>query len=184
MRTPFSTVTSLDAVTSDVKDFNKQAESFYDSVAETVRSRKLAPRDFVRSWNFIDSILSRYAKFNQVRDARFAKLGIAKEEAPAGTGIDCVMANGPYMASFAEFRSAGTESSPIISRYKTSSQCEASSYGPKFSRAVSIEEGEWRRVHVSGTASVSPNGETLNALDIRANVAHVMETVRELLDIS
>ncbi len=155
----------------------------YDAIAEVMRARKLASRDFVRSWNFIDSILSRYAQFNEVRDLRFAKLGIAKEEAPAGTGIDCVM-NGSLMAGFAEFRSAGAESSPKISHYKTSSQCEASSYGPKFSRAVSVEEGKWRRVHVSGTASVSPEGKTLNASDIRANVEHVMETVRELLDIS
>lgn len=91
MKTPFSTVTTLDAVMSDAEDFGKQVESFYDAVDETVRSRKLAIEDFVRSWNFVDSILSRYSEFNRVRDARFAKLDIAKERAPAGTGIDCVL---------------------------------------------------------------------------------------------
>lgn len=128
MKTPFSTFIGLDAVTSDAKSFEKQVESFYDSIAETMRTKKLAPRDFVRSWNFIDSILSRYAKFNEVRDARFAKLAIVKEDAPAGTGIDCVMTGGPLMAGFVEFRSAGTESEPKKTFYKTSSQCEASSY--------------------------------------------------------
>lgn len=88
------------------------------------------------------------------------------------------------MAAFAEFRSPGRVSAPVIEFYKTPSQCEASSYGPKFSRAASVEEGAWRRVHVSGTASVSPDGKTLNSNDIRANVAHTMETVRELLDVS
>ena len=88
------------------------------------------------------------------------------------------------MISFAEFRSAGSESAPKTVRYKTSAQCEASAYGPKFSRAAYVEEGGWRRVHVSGTASVSPEGKTLNSGDISTNVAHTMETVRELLDIA
>lgn len=83
LKTEHSTVTTLDAVVSSEKGFKKQVESFYDDLSETLRGRKLATRDFVRSWNFIDSILSRYAEFNGVRDARFSKLGIKKEEAPA-----------------------------------------------------------------------------------------------------
>lgn len=91
LKTPYSTVTTLDAAASSAKGFKKQAESFYDDVAQVLRDRKIPTRDFVRSWNFIDSILSRYAEFNEVRDARFAKLGLSKNEAPAGTGIDCVL---------------------------------------------------------------------------------------------
>ncbi|MFB0964908.1 MAG: Rid family hydrolase [Patescibacteria group bacterium] len=184
LRTPESTVTALSAVTSDKKGFSKQVESFYDSVSEIVRSKKLKSADFVRSWNFVDSILKRYSEFNAVRDARFEKLGVTVETCPAGTGIDFRTNGDALMVSFAEFRSAGSQSAPKIVRYKTPSQCEASSYGPKFSRAAYVEEGAWRRVHVSGTASVSPDGKTLNADDISANVAHTMETVRELLDLA
>lgn len=184
LKTPGSTVTALSAVTSDKKGFVKQVESFYDSVSEVLRTKKLKTSDFVRSWNFVDSILKRYPEFNAVRDARFGKLGVTVEACPAGTGIDFKTNGDALMVSFAEFRSAGSGSSPKVVRYKTSAQCEASSYGPKFSRAAYVEEGAWRRVHVSGTASVSPDGKTLNSSDIRANVAHTMETVRELLDIA
>lgn len=149
LKTPGSTLTALSAVTSDKKGFVKQAESFYDSVSEVVRTKKLKASDFVRSWNFIDSILKRYPEFNAVRDARFEKLGVTVEACPAGTGIDFKTNGNALMVSFAEFRSAGLGSSPKVVRYKTSSQCEASSYGPKFSRSTYVEEGGWRRVHVS-----------------------------------
>lgn len=103
---------------------------------------------------------------------------------PAGTGIGCSLSDGAKLFSFAEFHSKGTSGEPKIRRYKTPSQCEAESYGPQFSRAVSVESEGWKRVHVSGTASVGSGGETLNFDDIDRSLAHTMETVRELLSIS
>lgn len=181
LRTGGITKTTLDAHVSE-GDFAVQVNSFYDAVAEIVSKKNLSSEDFVRSWNYVDSILSRYAEFNAVRDARFAGLGIS--EYPAGTGIDAVLEGGVSMAAFAEFHSAGNGSAPKIVRYKTAAQCEAPSYGPKFSRAVSSEADGWRRVHISGTASVGQSGQTLNSDDVDRNIAHTMETVRELLSLA
>lgn len=181
---PHSTRTTIDAFLHSGMDFPDQVARFYDAVGDAMSSLSIPPERFVRSWNFVDSILSRYADFNRVRDARFAELGIRKETCPAGTGIDCLLRGPAAMSAFAEFHGDGPQGAPRIVTYKTSSQCEASSYGPKFSRAASVESGGWRRIHVSGTASVSQYGDTLNSDDIVANVAHTMETVRELLDVS
>lgn len=148
-----------------------------------MRAKRLPSESFVRSWNYVDSILKNYPSFNKVRDRRFDAMGIGRSACPAGTGIDAVLPNAG-MSAFAEFHAAGEAGVPKIVKYKAGPQCEALDYGPRFSRAAYVETNGWRRIHVSGTASVGPGGETLNADNVVANVAHTMETVRELLDIA
>lgn len=97
----------MDAHRSVADTFASQADGFYRAVSNVLKSRNMVPGDFVRSWNYVDSILMRYSEFNAVRDARFAELGVVGPEYPAGTGIDCVLEGSSKMRAFAEFHSRG-----------------------------------------------------------------------------
>ena len=61
-------------------------------------------------------------------------------------------------------------------------QCPALDYGSSFSRAVELVAGDHRRLFVSGTASISPEGHTLHVGDVDAQVARTMEVVEAMLE--
>jgi len=76
------------------------------------------------------------------------------------------------------------EKSVAISKsFKTKKQCEAASYGPKFSRAKSLRFVPDRvdKLFVSGTAAVGEDGSTLFPDDIEKNIAFTTGTVFDLL---
>ena len=60
-------------------------------------------------------------------------------------------------------------------------QCPALDYGSSFSRAVEIACPGFRRLLISGTASISPEGETRHVDDPEAQVALTMEVVQAIL---
>jgi enamine deaminase RidA (YjgF/YER057c/UK114 family) len=60
-------------------------------------------------------------------------------------------------------------------------QGPALDYGSSFSRAVEFSTPELRRLYVSGTASIRPDGRTAHPTDVRAQVELTMEVVEALL---
>ena len=60
-------------------------------------------------------------------------------------------------------------------------QCPAPAYGSAFSRAMEINSGGWRRLLVSGTASIFPGGETAWVGNAKKQVDLSMEVVGAIL---
>lgn len=108
----------------------------------------------VKSWNYIRNILKNYSTFNQVRDQAFERVELYSNY-PAGTGIDCELSgNAAMVMGLYAIAPKATEEISIRSG-KTPYQCEAHTYGPKFSRAKIVEiPGRGKKVFISGTASV------------------------------
>jgi len=61
-------------------------------------------------------------------------------------------------------------------------QCPASSYGSAFSRAVEIGSTGFRRLLVSGTASIGRDGKTEHIGDARAQIERSMQVVKPFLN--
>src|SRR5207248_2848266 len=61
-------------------------------------------------------------------------------------------------------------------------QCPAPAYGSSFSRAMEIESGGLRRLLVSGTASIHPDGRTAWVGDARKQVDLTMEVIAAILE--
>jgi enamine deaminase RidA (YjgF/YER057c/UK114 family) len=60
-------------------------------------------------------------------------------------------------------------------------QCPAVAYGSSFSRAAEVLSPQGRRLLISGTASIAPDGRTLWAGDLRRQIDLSMEVVESIL---
>jgi len=61
-------------------------------------------------------------------------------------------------------------------------QCSALDYGSSFSRAVEVDAGDHRRLYISGTASIAPEGHTLHTENIEKQIELTMDVVKAILE--
>ncbi len=136
---PSARILSLEGMRFETGDAEMQFDAFY---AEAFRLFSENGFDFarhtVKSWNYLRSVLSNYAAFNRARNRAFVSIGL-ESGYPAGTGIDCLLSGNAEMVS-ALYAVAPVGKGDIVLRSaKSAKQCEAESYGPKFSRAKVLE---------------------------------------------
>ncbi len=136
--------------------------------------------DVVRTWFYNDDILAWYGEFNRVRSARYARVNFRTGSLPASTGIGARNADGAALAVAAwAVRPSG--SGACAKEVASPLQCPAPAYGSSFSRAMEIDSGGWRRLLISGTASIHPGGATAWVGDAGKQVGLTMEVVAAIL---
>jgi len=159
----------------------EQAHDVLEQLESHLESAGMTFHDVARTWFYNDDILGWYGEFNHARTRFFHERDVFSGLMPASTGIGAANASGRALVSglFAlkakrpEVRLVGVES-PM--------QCSAAAYGSSFSRAVEIAEPGLRRLFVSGTASIDPEGLTAHVGDVAAQVALTMEVVQAILE--
>jgi len=137
----------------------------------------------VRTWIWLDDILSWYKDFNSVRTQFFVEQGLIKGNTkyhlPASTGIG-VAPKGGAKCALDLFAVVGAQDS-IKFLIKGGEQGSAFEYGSAFSRASRAVTPGGETVFVSGTAAVSPEGATEHVGDIRAQIRSTISHVRAVL---
>ena len=99
---------------------------------------------------------------------------------PASTGIG--IANSTGGLALVKAHACRAKSSNMQVRVADSPlQGSAYSYGSAFSRAVEIATPSGRTLHISGTASIAPSGETEYLGDIQSQMHRTMEVVEAIL---
>ena len=136
--------------------------------------------DTVRTWFFLEDILSWYDDFNRARTRIYSGVKFRTGSLPASTGVGAKNPAGTALALAAlAFRPLGKNvraeevASPL--------QCPAPAYGSAFSRAMELPTNSGRRLHISGTASIAPGGKTLWVGDVRKQVELTMDVVEAIL---
>jgi len=136
--------------------------------------------DIVRTWFYNDDILAWYGEFNRVRSVHYSNIKFRTGSLPASTGIGARNAAGAALTVAAwavrpigEGVRAREIGSPL--------QCPAPAYGSSFSRAMEINSGGWRRLLISGTASIHPGGKTAWVGDARKQLDLTMEVIAGIL---
>lgn len=137
--------------------------------------------DVMRTWFYNDDILSWYDEFNRVRSAHYANVKWRTGSLPASTGVEGYNPAGAALAVAAwavrPFR--GTSCAREIG---SPLQCPAPKYGSSFSRAMELDTGGWRRLFISGTASIHPGGQTAHLGDAKKQIELSMEVVAAILE--
>lgn len=136
--------------------------------------------DVVRTWFYNDDILAWYPEFNRVRSAHYAGVKWRTGSLPASTGIGARNADRAALAVAAwavKPLADGARSFEVGSPL----QCPAPAYGSAFSRAMEIDSGGWRRLLVSGTASIFPDGKTAWVGDVKKQIDVTMSVVSAIL---
>jgi enamine deaminase RidA (YjgF/YER057c/UK114 family) len=138
-------------------------------------------RDVVRTWYYLDGILSWYDDFNRARTAFFNEHDVFSRLMPASTGIGIANSSGQLV--LAKVHACRAKSAAFQVRVADSPlQGSAYAYGSAFSRAVEIATPAGRTLHISGTASIAPSGATEYLDDVPAQIRRTLEVVEAILE--
>ena len=141
--------------------------------------------DIARTWFYNDDILAWYAPFNKARTEFYQQRGIFDGLLPASTGIGAPNLRGKKITSGAlavkskNGKVAGSDG--FVVELPSPLQGGATEYGSSFSRAVEICAENSKRVMISGTASIAPDGKTIYLDDIQKQVQLTMDVIGGIL---
>jgi len=160
---------------------DRQARAAYERMEQAL---SLAGMDFshvVRTWLFLDDILSWYDDFNRVRTAFFTERSVFDRLVPASTGIGAANPAGAAMVT-GVYAVKSNNPDVTVQAVPSPLQCPALQYGSSFSRAVEVAMPDLRRLLISGTASIAPDGRTQHVGDVAAQTARTCEVIAAILE--
>jgi enamine deaminase RidA (YjgF/YER057c/UK114 family) len=137
-------------------------------------------RDVVRTWYYLDGILSWYDDFNRARTEFFKEHDVFSLRMPASTGIGIANASGKLVLAKVHALRAKNDSCQVRVAGSPTQGC-AYAYGSAFSRALELSSPEGRTLHISGSASIAPSGETEYVDDVDAQIRRTLEVVEAIL---
>ena len=149
----------------------EQALSAFENLEQELVAIGMTFADVVRTWLYADRILEWYADLNKARDAFFAARGVYDRYLPASTGIGWSNGSAARIVLGAFAVQPKVPDGVEVEALPSPLQCPAPEYGSSFSRAAEVRTPGWRRVLVSGTASIAPQSH---------DVAHADDIVRQI----
>ncbi len=156
----------------------EQTLSAFERLERELEAAGMTFSNVVRTWIYADKILDWYADFNKARNAFFTSRGVYDRYVPASTGIGWTNALGAKLVLGAFAVSSKSLGSVEFEALPSPLQCPALEYGSSFSRAAEVRTPGWKRVIVSGTASIKPNShEVAHVGDIDAQIECTMNAV-------
>jgi enamine deaminase RidA (YjgF/YER057c/UK114 family) len=159
----------------------EQTTSTLIRMESALKTHGMELKNLVRTWFFLDHILGWYEDFNRARTEVYRDRRILQGYVPASTGIGGRNHTGSALvASALAIRSEDPR--VRVEEIPSPLQCPAGEYGSSFSRAAELTGPGFRRVLVSGTASIDPSGETAHVGRVEAQVRLTREVVRAILE--
>jgi len=159
----------------------QQAEHVFGMMKKGLALAEMNFSNVLRTWFYNDDILSWYDGFNRVRDGFFTENGVFEGMVPASTGIG---GQNTAKAALVGGLLAIKSGNEAVKAFAVPSplQCPALKYGSSFSRAVELALPDHRRLFVSGTASIAPEGHTVFVDDVDAQIEQTMQVVEAILE--
>jgi enamine deaminase RidA (YjgF/YER057c/UK114 family) len=160
---------------------SSQARSAFETAAAILEQNGFRFTDTVRTWIYLDHLLEWYNDFNSVRTAFFNETGIFDHLVPASTGIG---AGNPFGAGIImDLLAVRPKSKDFTVRTVASPfQNPALEYKSSFSRAVELGCATHRKLLISGTASISPDGKTVHPEVPEKQIRLTMDAVKAILE--
>ncbi len=158
-----------------------QAAAVFPELESILSEAKMDFSNVIRTWLFIDRVCEWYAEFNAARSAFFESRRVFETFLPASTGIGSANLDGAAIAAGAiamKPKHGGIRAELVESPL----QAPAMAYKSSFSRAAEIVAPTWRRLFISGTASIRPNShEVAYVGDIDRQIDCTMNAVHAIL---
>ena len=160
----------------------EQARKVFERLQSGLAAAGMTLKDIVRTWFYLDDLLSWYDGFNRVRNDVFAHHELRPQNFPASTGVGGRNPMGAALSAAAWAVHPHDPAAQVMHFAPSPEQCPASVYGSAFSRAVEIGCAGFRRLLVSGTASIARDGNTEHLGDARAQIERSMQVVEVILE--
>jgi enamine deaminase RidA (YjgF/YER057c/UK114 family) len=151
-----------------------------ENVNDALASAGFSFGDVVRTWFFLDKLLSWYDDFNQIRTQAYDAIKFRTGSLPASTGISGRNPAGSALV-VGIWAMQPLNDSVRIREVPSPLQCPAPAYGSSFSRAMEISSPAGRRLLISGTASIAPEGRTLWPESLGRQIEQTMAVVEAIL---
>jgi enamine deaminase RidA (YjgF/YER057c/UK114 family) len=158
----------------------EQAKQTLNRLEKAFAQAGFSLADTVRTWFFLDDLLSWYGEFNPVRTQVYSGVKFRTGSLPASTGIAGRNPLGAALA-VAAWAVQPLNSSAHAEEIASPLQCPAPAYGSSFSRAMELSSASGKRLFISGTASIAPGGQSLWNGDVHSQVKQTMEVVEAIL---
>ncbi|MCX5648516.1 MAG: RidA family protein [Planctomycetota bacterium] len=158
-----------------------QACQTFEFMETALRAAGMDFSNVVRTWLYVDGILSWYGELNAVRNRFFRERSVFTGVVPASTGVGGANAARAVLTADA-YAIAPHKSAVRITSIPSPLQCPALEYGSSFSRAVEMDMPDHRYLWVSGTASIDLQGETAHVGDVGAQIDLTMRVVEAILE--
>jgi len=157
-----------------------QCHEIFEKMERLLLEAGMEMTNVVRTWFFLDDILSWYGEFNNTRIEFFKERKLLNGLLPASTGVggrnpERVAILGGAWAVQPMNRSVTVQAVP------SPLQCSSLEYGSAFSRAMLVKTPSCRRLLISGTASIGPDGRSLHAGDSYRQIELSMKVALEIL---
>ncbi len=158
----------------------QQAQVTFERIIPALAEANMTLANVVRTWLYMDRILEWYDSFNLVRTAFFTEHNVFDGIVPASTGIG--VANACRAAMVADVLAIEPKTSDVnIEMVDSPLQGAAWEYGSSFSRGIEVAVPDCRKLYISGTASITPDGATAHVGDIEKQIALTMDVVEGIL---
>lgn len=158
-----------------------QSRETFERMEEILIKADMDFSNIIRTWIYLDDLLEWYDEFNEVRTTFFQERGVFEKMVPASTGIGTSnQAEGALITGLLAAKPSGSD--VTIQAVPSPLQCPAIDYKSSFSRAVEISAPDHKRLYISGTASIAPEGETLHIGDTKQQIDLTMEVVNAILE--
>jgi len=160
---------------------HEQTRETFEKIEICLAKAGMSISSIVRTWLYVDKILSWYDEFNRVRTEFFNDRGVFDGIVPASTGIG--VGNPMDTALIADVFAIKPKDGDVTVREVSSPlQCSAEDYSSSFSRAIETVIADCRTLYVSGTASISPDGKTEHVGDAEKQIALTMAVIQQILE--
>ena len=161
----------------------EQALSAFEAVERELGEVGMDFSNVVRTWIYADRILDWYADFNRARNEFFSARGVYDRYVPASTGIGWTNGIGARLVLGAFAVKSKRPGDVEFEALPSPLQCPALEYGSSFSRASEVRTPSWKRIIVSGTASIKPDShDVAHVGDIDAQIDCTMNAVAAIYE--
>lgn len=135
-------------------------------------------QNIYRTWYYLESIYDWYSDFNGFRTDYYASRAVTRANYPASTGIGIENRQGnPLNLSINAVRNFQGNMRQITAH----GQCRATDYGSSFSRGIAMETNHYKRLFLSGTASIDEKGQSVYTSDFDKQTEKTLEVFYQLL---
>ena len=168
-----------------------QAQRMFERAEAILRNQGAEYSNTIRTWIYLDQILDWYAEFNDVRNAKYQEWGIMPKKSsgpeenlrlPASTGIlGSTPSGAACMMDLVAIRN--TSGIPVkITQMTNARQKDAFRYGKAFSRGAWIQSPGSNLFHISGTAAIDEEGQSLFIDDPAAQIHRTLDNIEALME--
>jgi len=166
-------------------DAPAQANQMFTNAGLGLKAHGMSFRNVRRTWIYVARLLEWYGEFNRVRTAHYQPAGFGKEGGtafPASTGIQGRSGDEECLMDVLALDSEGPAYAAALPICRSPRQDASFNYGSAFSRGMAFEIEGRRTVHISGTASINPAGDSIHVGDAEMQSVETLLCIAAILE--